>query len=59
MDKLSDNVKVQFILGAYKILYGTKYQVDMKAEANIKSDLSIDDRRRKNEDYIRELVEGG
>ena len=32
MDQLSDNVKVQFILGAYKILYGNKHQVNMAAD---------------------------
>ena len=34
MDGLSDNVKVQFILGAYKILYGNKHQVNMAADIN-------------------------
>lgn len=38
MDNLSDNVKVQFILGAYKILYGNKHQVNMAAEVTNTND---------------------
>ena len=38
MDNLSDNVKVQFILGAYKILYGNKHQVNMAAEVTSTND---------------------
>lgn len=37
MDNLSDNVKVQFILGAYKILYGSKHQVDMAGDLRTES----------------------
>ena len=32
LENLSNNVKVQFILGAYKILYGSKHQLDMTGE---------------------------
>lgn len=32
LDNISDNVKVQFILGAYKILYGNKHQIDMTGD---------------------------
>lgn len=37
MDNLSDNVKVQFILGAYKILYGSKHKVDMNGDLRTES----------------------
>lgn len=37
-DKASDNVKVQWILGVYKMLYGTSYQVDMNAD--VKSEVT-------------------
>jgi len=43
MDNLSDNVKVQFILGAYKILYGNKYTVDMDAKADVNAQVSMRD----------------
>lgn len=43
IDGLSDNVKVQLILGACKLIYGNKHQVDMAASVNQKANVTIDE----------------
>ena len=43
MDLLTDNVKVQLILGACKLIYGNKHQVDMAASVNQKANVNIDE----------------
>lgn len=46
MNKVSDNVKVQLILGACKLIYGNKYNVDAKSMVtmqNLFDDALIDE----------------
>lgn len=50
MDNVSDNVKVQLILGACKLIYGNKYNVDSNSRVTL--DTFLDD------DLINEIIDG-
>ena len=43
MDQVSDNVKVQLILGAAKLIYGNKYVVDGNLNSQVTLDNLFDD----------------
>lgn len=43
MDKLSDNVKVQLILGAAKLIYGNKHLINGNLDSRVTLDKLFDD----------------
>ena len=43
MDQVTDNVKVQLILGACKLIYGNKYVVDANVDSQVTLDTLFDD----------------
>jgi hypothetical protein len=53
MDQVSDNVKVQLILGACKLIYGNKYNLDANVDSRVTMNSLFDD------DLIDEILDGG
>ena len=53
MDQVSDNVKVQLILGACKLIYGNKYNLEANVDSRVTMNSLFDD------DLIDEILDGG
>ena len=52
MDKVSDNVKVQLILGAVKLIYGNKHLINGSLDSRVTLESLFDD------DLIDEIIDG-